>query len=105
MRAGQNVAGDADHVVHAHGQGAITRPNHRCQASSRVLRRELVRKNRLVLDNGLDEAAADYVFDVLERAGGNRLRRPVDRADVLRAQSTGRVGSLSTVVVGVFCQR
>ena len=82
-RAGQDVAGDADHFVDAHRQRAHAVGNHRRQADAGFLRRQLRRQHDLVLDHRADHAAADDVGGLGERPFGRLALREVHDRQVV----------------------
>ena len=84
--AGQHVAGDADHFVDAHRHRAHALGNDRRQARAGFLRRQLRGEDRLVLDDRHDQAAADDLLRLGERA----LRR------LARGKLDDRAGPLSS---------
>ncbi len=84
-RAGQNVAGDADDLVHAHRHGAHALGNHRRQARAGFLRGQLGRQDRLVLDDADDDAAADDLRRAATKAPSGAW--PSGKCDTLRSSS------------------
>ncbi len=86
MGSRQDVAGDADHVIHPDGHGALALGDDDGEAGARVLAGELHRQDRLVLNHRHHEPAPDDLVRARERAGRQRACRPFDNAHVVWAQ-------------------